>query len=1202
MKISKRIISFVLTVATVIGVLAGMPVIQISAASQSMTIEATEEQLKTNYMTKVYNTPEEKLASMTLAYSNEDDTYRLYVNPYTGEVATEDVRTGQILFTNPYDIGSTNGSTKAGSGKAEALSQIVVRFSQNNSVKTFLSYDEAACRGQISVRKIKTGICVEYTIGKDQSKMLVPRMIEKSRFEEMILEPIEEAHKNGEISYLDYLKIVQSGASYTLYDPNDPQNTSSQLVEMYKQYPITSKKGIAIYVFDTKTVDKELNKIEEIIKTHTQYTYNDLEYDHSLTEYVSQDTNPPIFKMALEYTIGENGLSVRLPANSIRFNESIYQLESIKILPYMGAGYVYNDGYNFYPDGAGTVIEYEDMLANVSTEISSKLYGEDYAYQTITSKYEEAIRYPVYGSTENMTYFKLETPVVSDETSGTDETETTATLETGETETGETETETEVETEVTYKSMSQALSELGYFGTLEEGETRNYSHTDTDSVLAALQLLYPASTVTKHEQSKGYLAVITEGDALTKLYNTCNKGLSDYTSLQLEVTPRPKDTYNVSDAISVGDSTEWTVVSSRKYVGNYRINYIMLTDDEIAAQKGITNYYDCSWIGMAHAYSDYLESNGVLTRLTDDDVTADIPLYIETFGAISTVQKILSVPVNVMTAMTSFDDIKTMYKELSDSGIKNINFKMTGYANGGMYATVPYNLNWEGAVGGSEGFKQLLEYANGINGKADSNMGIYPDFDFSYVIEDKFFDGLDFSTDVIRSIDDRYTGKRVYSATKQAYISYYQMGLSPAYYNKFYEKLTENYSSYFKDNDYKMNISVSTLGTELNSDFDEGDPYNREDNKGFATNAFKYFDANYDSVMTEGANAYAWKYIDHVLGASLDSSRYIQSSYSVPFMGTVLHGYVQFAGDALNMEGDIDYAILKAIENGASLYFILSYKNTTALKEDEMLSKYYSVRYDIWKEEVIERYKQLNDAMFDVQTKIITSHKFLSGERIPDSDEIEGYIKNVTAEIESVYAAYEEEAVYLSNQYIRNVMFATAEADTYSDDIKAQIADVLLERSNCNTALAEFGKSISEDPDSMTDKQLIAAANAYITEFNSIVSIRDNYPDEVIEAIKAVEAKNQKYSDSFKVLGRMILEEKGIINATNITEITSSDKYEASESTIAMVTYGDKNSNGKYVDYKSFILNYNSYSVVVYDDVSGAAYTIPAYGYVEVYR
>lgn len=1192
MKISKRIISFVLTVATVIGVLASMPAIQISA-SQSMTVEATEEQKNTNYMTKVYSTPQEKLASMTLAYSNDDDTYRLYVNPYTGEVATEDVRTGQILFTNPYDIGSTNGSTKAGSGKAEALSQIIVNFSRNNERKTFYSYDQAASRGQISVRKIKTGICVEYTIGKDQSKMLVPRMIEKSRFEELILAPIEEAYKNGEISLLNYLKIVQAGASYTLYDPNDPNVTSAQLSQMYKEYPITATKKMAVYVFDTQTVDKELNKIEEIIKTHTEYTYNDLEYDHSLTEYVSQDTNPPIFKMALEYTIGQNGLSVRLPANSIRFNESIYQLESIRILPYMGAGYVYNDGYNFYPDGAGTIIDYEDMLANGSTEISSKLYGEDYAYQTITSKYEEAIRYPVYGSAEKSVYFKIETPVVSTETSGTTETET---------ETGETETETGAESEVTYKNMAQALSELGYFKKLKDGETRDYSHTDVDSVLEALKELYPTATITKCEQDRGFLAVITEGDALTKLYNTCNTGLSDYTSLQLEVTPRPKDTYNVSDAISVGDSTEWTVVSSRKYVGNYRINYIMLTDDEIAAEKGINKYYECSWIGMAHAYSDYLESNGVLTRLTDADVTKDIPLYIETFGAISTVQKILSVPVNVMTAMTSFDDIKTMYKELSESGIKNINFKMTGYANGGMYATVPYNLNWEGAVGGSEGFKQLLEYADGVNENKDSNIGIYPDFDFSYVIEDKFFDGLDFSTDIIRSIDDRYTGKRVYSATKQAYISYYQMGLSPAYYSKFYEKLTENYSSYFKNNDYKMNISVSTLGTELNSDFDEGDPYNREDNKGFASNAFKYFDDNYDSVMTEGANAYAWKYIDHILGASLDSSRYIQSSYAVPFMGTVLHGYVQFAGDALNMEGDIDYAILKAIENGASLYFILSYKNTTALKEDEMLSKYYSVRYDIWKDEVIERYTQLNDVMSDVQTKIITSHKFLSGERIPDGDEIEGYIKDVTAEIDSVYAAYEKDAVYFANQYIRNIMLATAEADTYSDEIKAQVADILLAKTNYNTALVEFGKSISKNSDSMTDKQLIAAANAYITEFNSIVSIRNNYSDEVVAAIENIESLNQKYSDNFKILGRMILEEKGIINATNVTEITSSDKYEASENTIAMVTYGDKDNNGKYVDYKSFILNYNSYSVVVQDDVSGATYTIPAYGYVEIYR
>ena len=111
-------------------------------------------------------------------------------------------------------------------------------------------------------------------------------------------------------------------------------------------------------------------------------------------------------------------------------------------------------------------------------------------------------------------------------------------------------------------------------------------------------------------------------------------------------------------------------------------------------------------------------------------------------------------------------------------------------------------------------------------------------------------------------------------------------------------------------------------------------------NYGFRKNNF---DENYGSVMTDGANAYAWKYVDYILNMPLTSSRYLESAASVPFMGMVLHGFVQYAGAPLNMEGNTNYALLKAIENGASIYFTLSYRNTDILKEDTIYNKYYSI-------------------------------------------------------------------------------------------------------------------------------------------------------------------------------------------------------------------------------------------------------------------
>ena len=39
-----------------------------------------------------------------------------------------------------------------------------------------------------------------------------------------------------------------------------------------------------------------------------------------------EDTSPPLFKMALEYTVDEEGLVVRLPARGIQFDSATYKL------------------------------------------------------------------------------------------------------------------------------------------------------------------------------------------------------------------------------------------------------------------------------------------------------------------------------------------------------------------------------------------------------------------------------------------------------------------------------------------------------------------------------------------------------------------------------------------------------------------------------------------------------------------------------------------------------------------------------------------------------------------------------------------------------------------------------------------------------------------------------------------------------------
>ena len=972
----KKLISLFLAVLMLCGVLGSFSVITASAADT--TDESTGEEdevLIEDYITTIYASPEDKLATMKLKTTKGN--YSIYADEKSGEVAVKDLSTGQILFTNPYDVGASNASDSV---KNQILSQIIVKFTENGREREYSSYEYAALRDQIKVKNIKNGIRVEYTIGREEARRLVPRMIEKERFETMIQAPMEEYYG---VTYAD-AKVFkdQSGhplqsasfylckqMSYFVYKDLDECSSDRLKEDLLSSFPIVSKYDI--YVLDPTANIVEIEKIEEVIKTACpNYSYEEMDYDHMLTEYTSDDENPPVFKMALEYTIDADGFTVRMPANGIRFNESKFQLTNVSILPYMGAGNNAYDGYTFYPDGSGALFAFEDLADQNTYSVASKIYGTDYAYHKLTGTYQQAVRYPVFGIVENTRYYECIAP---DEETGGDKT----TIVSG----------------VIYDGVKKAM---------DEGNSASPIYKQFGALVSSAE-------VTEYVENRGFVAIIEEGDALTELVNYHAGVLSPYDTVQMNFNPRPKDSYNIADAISVGTNSEWTVVSNRKYVGNYKIHYVMLADENIAQKKELKAdaWYDSTWLGMAMAYRDYLENRGILAPLAE--TAADIPLYIEAFGALEVVEKIASIPVEVMRPLTSTQDVITMYEELSGKGATNINFKLTGYANGGMKATAPKDLKWEKAVTKDMSMQELLDYAAGVE---NGTLGIYPDFDFAYISADKLTDGFSMRKHSIRTIDDRMTYKRDWIPTQQRYGGMFQMVVSPAYYEKFYTKFMENYL----EQSNLTGISVGSLGTALNSDFDEDEPYNREDAKGFTTKALEYISGKDETalqVMVSGGNAFTWQYADHILGAALDSSRYIKASYSVPFVGVVLHGYTNFTGTPLNMEGDVNYAKLKAIENGASVYFTLSYQNTQKLKEDVFFSKYYSVRYDIWFDDVVEIYNQLNTELKDVQNKVIIDHQFLAGMRVPDVDELD---RDLTSEFESVLDFQNNKAEYEAKQ------------------------------------------------------------------------------------------------------------------------------------------------------------------------------------------
>ena len=902
-------------------VLAILTVISAFAASIPLFAEAGDIE---SYPSTEYATPAAKLKTMTLKLEyvyNKDKGYKyqLWFDELSGEFAYVDTAsydgtkgTG-IIFSNPYDIAVGAGDI-SNNTRSEMLSQIVLSYTDNtkNSTANMNSYSDAAAKGgQIVFANIKNGVRVEYAIGSLESKRLIPHWIEKTRYEEKILKVLNDAwdYMSDDEQYIYDYQMSKVGVWYNFYNPEDSlyKNNPALLETYIEQYPVLET-GMAIYVLN-QTGAGILKKIEDIIKKYCpDYTYEELDYDHELTGYIGTDTEAALFRVAIEYTFDDHGLIVDVPANSIRFNESLYTLNEIQLLPFLGATTLkdvenYIDrvgGYSFLPDGSGTIITYEAADGTAKNgSLGCTVYGLDQAYASLSEtevKNRQNIYMPVFGLTQE-SYITTNTP----------------------------------------RRNRPDRVDISYVRT-------------------------------------GFFAIIEEGDAYAKVYaqhmQTPTGGSSQYNLAYAQFQIQLADKVSLSDD-SAESSSVLSATAASRYTGDYVVRYLMLTDNDTAAAHEITDYYEPTYVGMALAFRDYLIAHGYIEKVA---AQASIPLYLEMLGAIQTTGSFLTLPTTEDTALTTFQDVIDVSQRLADAGITNQRYKLKGFYNNGLYSTIPYKINYMNVLGGKKGFKKLIEYAENASENASTDIRIYVDFDLTSVQKNQMFDGFLLRRDAAKTMNNRYATKRKYDPIYQVMERFGdKLIVSSASYMKFYEGFTERYTGITS-----KAISMSTLGTDLYSDFDIDDLYTRSDSEEFVENVLGKAMEEYGYVMVDGGNAYTLKYVSDIVSTSLDSSRFNISVASVPFIGIVLHGYINFSGSAINMAGDVYYEILKAIENGSYPYFILCARNSDVLKDDKNYYTYYSVNFDTWYDDIVKYYNLLNGELKDVQDATISDHVLIN--------------------------------------------------------------------------------------------------------------------------------------------------------------------------------------------------------------------------------
>ncbi len=983
-----------------------------------------------SYPTTEYESMYEKLDYMTLLYTSEEYGYAMYFDTQSAEFALKNLKTGELTFSNPYDVATATESSASDKDNDDPirqalLSQVILQYEDTltGEAATMFSFRDAALAGgQIQFKVIENGVRVEYALGTVETKRLIPRWIEQSRFQTQILDVLatrqseftdsERQTYNGLVSSETYYKLVNAPGEGAVYDPMS--TPLPERPESIKYLVDNAGKEVSMYFMLSVSARRE-KEIENLIRKYVpEYTYDKLEEDHEITGYEGDEKEPPLFRLAIEYTIDENGLVASVPAKSIRYNETNYSLESLVILPYfgcttlksMGAAtveggqYQKNGGYIFIPDGSGTLLSYYNADGTVKSGIQGgSLYGFDYALEDLqaTDANAETFRVPVFGLTETSTI---------------------------------------------YKSVSR-------------GDYRP---------------LIGNKTVTE-DYARGFVAIIEEGESFASIRANLRQtgwtgaaGTTEYSTVFALFAVKQSDSVTVGSSLG-GNNSAMTATNATKYTGNYTIRYVLLSDPEIAKANNI-DYYEPSYIGMANAYRDYLIGEGAISELAADEVESSLPLYIHSFGALDTQDKFLSFPITVEKPLTTFDDVKTMAEQLKADGITNVNFILEGFANGNM--TSPYYptyLKWNKTVGGKDGFEDLTKYVNGNEG-----ITVFPEFDFTTASFVKSFSGFSYRKHAARAMSGRYTTRRNYDPVYQI-ITKFGMGnvVSSGAYLTLFEKFAEDYAPYGVGA-----ISSLSLGTDLSSDYNEDYPLTREESKVNTQQLLAEMQKMNGSVLVQGGNAYAFPYVTDIVDLPLDNSNYQISSYSIPFIGMVLHGYINYSGGVINTEGDVQYEVLKSLENGSALYFLLSYQNTSEIKSAYQmgLNENYSVAFLTWYEEVVKHYNTVNNAIGKLQTAIMTNHEFVTAFRL-DGIEAEFMFaqSNMTREqlvgAESLYLKTMDEV----DELRKNNMVSDAQAKLEEEIKYRDVYNLMNVRNDLEEAFTEKYATSGVVSVTYTDKQ-----------------------------------------------------------------------------------------------------------------------------------
>lgn len=456
-------------------------------------------------------------------------------------------------------------------------------------------------------------------------------------------------------------------------------------------------------------------------------------------------------------------------------------------------------------------------------------------------------------------------------------------------------------------------------------------------------------------QKKAHLAYITSGEAFATVNAKVSGKTSSYNNVYSSFELKSSEEINMSTGD--GEEVYMEMFEEGTYAGNITINYILLPKDDV------------SYSDMAKSYREKLFCDGVLSPLEQ----SDIPLYLKVLGSVEKKKHIMGIPYSGNVIMTDIDDINGMLNIFDSQNINNIHIKLDGWFNGGVNHESIKSISLENI--GSKGDLKTLQ-----SRLQETGGGIYPNVNIGTVSYETplFIEFVEASRNIRGRVALITPYNRATELSEFKTRDGYKYVLNPA-------TIPKNIESFLKKYDkYDINsLSIGDVGSLLASNKDKKDFVLRETSKNITAEILSNISSQIDNVMIETGNIYALPYADHIVNIPIGSNKNHLIDKDIPFYQIVAHGYVNYGSSPLNLYDAYNYEqmLLNLIEYGASPLFTVTSLPTSNLKNTAYQDNY-STEFDIWCDDIISMYNEVNSVLSYLSAETIEEHEYLDNDLV----------------------------------------------------------------------------------------------------------------------------------------------------------------------------------------------------------------------------